>query len=59
MESKYKHQMKHIKDNYVKMATNLRPEVFEAFKKACYENGTTPATEVKRFIDEYLESHNV
>lgn len=31
-------------------------EVLEEFKKACADNGTTPTTEIKKFIAEYCEA---
>ena len=35
---------------------DLRPEVLEEFKKACADNGTTPTTEIKKFIAAYCEA---
>lgn len=52
-ESKYKSQMKNLRKNYVRFPLDLKPEVLEAFKTACAANGTTPTTEIKRFIAEY------
>lgn len=31
-------------------------EVLEEFKKACADNGTTPTTEIKKFIAAYCEA---
>lgn len=53
-ESKYKAQQKYNRKNYVRFPLDLRPDVLEAFRTACEENGTTPTTEIKRFISEYI-----
>ena len=55
-ESKYKSQIKHLKEKYVRFPLNLKPEVLDAFKAACAANGTTPTTEIKRFIAQYVEN---
>ena len=52
-EDKYKAQKNHIRNNYVRFPLDLKPEVLETFKAKCKENGTTPTTEIKKFIDEY------
>ncbi len=52
----YSAQQKHIRKNYVRFPIDLRPETLEEFKKACEENGTTPTTEIKKFIASYCEA---
>ena len=54
-KSKYASQAAHIRRNYVRFPLDLRPEVLDAFKKKCAENGTTPTAEIKRFIAEYCK----
>jgi len=54
-KSKYVKQMKHIKATYSRFQFDLKPELLQAFKDKCKENGTTPTTELKRFISAYCE----
>lgn len=56
-ESKYKSQIKNLRKNYVRFPLDLKPEVLEAFRAACAANGTTPTTEIKKFIAQYLACH--
>ena len=53
--SKYAPQIKSLRKNYVRFPLDLKPEVLEQFRSACAANGTTPTTEIKRFIAEYCE----
>ncbi len=53
MEGKYKTQIKNLRKNYVRFPLDLKPDVLNAFKAKCATNGTTPTTEIKRFIKEY------
>lgn len=55
MDGKYNAQNKHIRANYVRFPLDLKPELLEKFKQKCKENGTTPTTEIKRFIDGYCK----
>lgn len=55
MASKYKRQEKHIRNNYKRFPIDIRPEVLDAFKEKCKENGTAPTTEIKKFINVYIE----
>ena len=52
-ESKYAAQQKHIRTHYSRFYMDLRPEVLEEFKEVCAANGTTPTTELKKFIAAY------
>jgi len=56
-ESKYSAQQKYNRKNYVRFPLDLKPDVLEAYKKACAKNSTTPTTEIKRFIAEYCKEH--
>ena len=55
MEGKkdYLAQQKHLRSNYVRFSLDLRPAVLEEFKRICAERGTTPTTQIKKFISEY------
>ncbi len=52
-KSKYASQIKNLRKNYVRFPLDLKPDVLEQFRQVCKENGTTPTTEIKRFIVEY------
>ena len=51
-ETKYSSQIKNLRKNYVRFPLDLKPEVLDAFRAACAANGTTPTTEIKRFISD-------
>ncbi len=53
-ESKYQSQIKNLRKNYVGFHMDFKPEVLEAFRSACKANGTTPTTEIKRFVAAYI-----
>ena len=55
-EKKYSAQKKHIRTHYARFPLDIRPEALEEFKRACAANGTTPTTEIKRFIASYCEA---
>lgn len=48
---------KYIRKNYVRFPLDLKPDVLEQFKSVCAKNGTTPTTEIKRFINEYISEN--
>lgn len=52
----YTAQKKHLRTNYVRFSLDLRPNVLEDFKRVCEKNGTTPTTEIKKFIASYCET---
>ena len=54
-ESKYAAQQRYNRKTYVRFPLDLKPDMLEAFKIACKKNGTTPTTEIKRFIAEYIQ----
>ena len=55
MPSKYESQQKNLRKNYVRFPLDLKPDVLAAFRQACKENGTTPTTEIKKFISHYID----
>lgn len=56
-ESKYAAQQKYNRKTYVRFPLDLKPDVLETFKATCQQNGTTPTTELKKFIAEYCKEH--
>lgn len=57
-ESKYKTQIKNLRKNYVRFSLDFKPDVLEEYKKICALNGTTPTTEIKKFVAEYIAKHS-
>ncbi len=58
-EAKYKSQMKNLRKNYVRFPLDLKPDVLDAYKAACKANGTTPTTEIKKFIAAYIAAYPI
>lgn len=56
-DNKYKYQIKHIKENYKQFKINIKPEILDEFKKKCEKNNTTATTEIKKFINDYIENN--
>lgn len=54
-DSKYSAQIKNLRRNYVRFPLDLKPEVLESFKAKCAELGTTPTTEIKKFINDFIK----
>lgn len=52
-KSKYARQAAYNRKTYVRFPLDLKPDVLEVFKAKCAANGTTPTTEIKRFIAKY------
>ena len=50
-DKKYTSQQKHLRTKYVRFPLDLKPEVLDAFKAKCDIMGTTPTTEIKKFIN--------
>ena len=50
---KYSSQIKNLRSIYVRFPLDLKPDVLNRFKEVCQQRGTTPTTEIKRFIREY------
>ena len=55
-EKKYAQQQKHLRTHYVRFSLDLKPDVLGQFKAVCKERGTTPTTEIKKFIAAYIAS---
>ena len=51
---KYESQIRNLRKNYVRFPLDLKPDVLDAFRAACEANGTTPTTEIKKFIAQYI-----
>ena len=49
--------MKYNKKNFVPFHIDFKPEVLNEFREKCKENGTTATTEIKKFVNDYNESH--
>lgn len=55
-EKKYTSQQKHLRTKYVRFPLDLKPEILDAFKVKCESLGTTPTTEIKKFINAFIET---
>ena len=53
-KKKYTAQQKHLRSKYVRFPLDLKPEVLDAFKEKCALLGTTPTTEIKKFINDFI-----
>ena len=53
--AKYTRQAEYNRRTYVRFPLDLRPEVLEAFRAACEKRGAVPTTEIKKFIQRYIE----
>lgn len=56
-DSKYKAQMKYNRTHYVRFPIDFKPDILAEFKAKCKANGTTPTTEIKKFVSEYIDTH--
>lgn len=56
-EKKYTAQQKHLRTKYVRFPLDLKPDVLEAFKEKCASMGTTPTTELKKFINKFISEN--
>lgn len=56
MDDKYSSQQKHIRSKYVRFPLDLKPEILEAFKAKCCLLETTPTTEIKKFIADFIKN---
>lgn len=57
MDDKYKSQKKYMKENLVKLGIDIRPEIRDAFRKACEKNNTLPSRVLKDFVEEYIKKN--
>lgn len=55
-KSKYAAQQRYNRKNYVRFPLDLKPDVLAEFRRVCADNGTTPTTEIKKFIAAYCEA---
>ena len=53
-DKKYTSQQKHLRSKYVRFPLDLKPDVLNAFKAKCESLGTTPTTELKMFINQFI-----
>lgn len=58
-KNKYKSQIKHLRNNYKRITIDFKIEDLEYFKNLCKSNNTTPTTEIKKFVKNYIESHKL
>lgn len=56
-ENKYSSQQKHLRTKYVRFPLDLKPDVLEAFREKCKQAGTTPTTEIKKFINQFINDN--
>lgn len=56
-KSKYKYQIKHLKNNYKKFHIDFKIDMYDEFLKICKKNQTTPTTEIKKFVEKYIEEN--
>lgn len=57
-ESRYKSQMKYLRKNYKHFNIDFRIDLFNKFQEICKKNNTTPTTEIKKFVNYYIEKHS-
>lgn len=57
MGGKYESQQKYNRKTYVRFPLDLKPDVLAAFRAACEKNETTPTTEIKKFIADYIDKN--
>lgn len=56
--NKYKAQIKHIRKNYKKFHIDFKIDLFNKFQEVCKKNNTTPTTEIKKFVELYIEQNS-
>ena len=56
-KNKYKAQIKHINNNYKRFRIDIKNEDFEKLQKICKKNNTTLTTEIKKFLNDYIEKY--
>lgn len=56
-KNKYRAQIKHINNNYKRFRIDIKNEDFENLQKICKKNNTTLTTEIKKFLNEYIEKY--
>ena len=58
MNSKYTSQIRHMKRYYKRFPIDFRIEELEKFKEICKKNNTTPTTEIKNFVKNYIKNNS-
>lgn len=56
--NKYKAQIKHRKNNYKQFNIDFKFDILDKFVNACKKNNTTPTTEIKKFVEEYIKNNS-
>lgn len=56
-KGKYVSQIKNLRKNYVRFSLDFKPDVLTEFRKVCEDNGTTPTTEIKKFVSDYCSKN--
>lgn len=57
-ENKYKAQIKYRKNNLKQFNIDFRFDTFNTFADICKRNNTTPTTEIKKFVEDYIKRHS-
>ena len=57
-ENKYKAQIKYRKNNCKQFNIDFRFDIFNTFVDICKRNNTTPTTEIKKFVEEYIKRNS-
>ncbi len=57
-KSKYKAQIKHLRSNYKRITIDFKNEQLEKFKEICKKNNTTPTTQIKLFVNSYIDNNS-
>ena len=55
--SKHKAQIKYINNNYKRFRIDIKNDDFEKLQKICKRNNTTITTEIKKFLNSYIEKY--
>lgn len=58
-KDKYKSQIKHLRQNYKRFHIDFKIDLFKTFDSLCKKNNTTPTTEIKKFVNEYIKKYNL
>lgn len=56
-KSKYNAQMKYRKNNYKQFNIDFKFDVFNSFVEKCIKNNTTPTSEIKKFVENYIKNN--
>ena len=56
-KSKYDAQIKYIKNNYKRFRIDIKNEEFEKLQDICKKKNTTLTTEIKKFLESFLDNN--